>query len=111
MQWYHAIWIALVVGLVAYILGDYIILRKSRNIVATIADLGLVFLLTWYFVESVRGEFRGEPLWMSLYVALNVAVVEYFYRIWLIKSFSRTHETIKIVPIVRDASSSDHYEF
>ena len=55
----------------------------------------VVFLLTWFFVKSVRDEFGGETLWMSLYVALIVAVVEYFYHIWLSKSFSRTHETIK----------------
>lgn len=95
IQWYHSVWIALVVGLVAYILGDYIILRKSGNIVATIADLGLTFLLTWFFVGTVRDEFGGDTIWMSFYVALIVAVVEYFYHIWLLKSFSRKHETIK----------------
>ena len=87
IPWYHAAWIAIAVGTIAYFLGDMLILRKFGNIPATIADFGLVFLLTWFFVWLLDFDLAADSNFalMALVTAIATAVVEYFFHIWLLK--------------------------
>lgn len=87
IPWYHAAWIAIAVGTIAYFLGDMLILRKFGNIPATIADFGLVFLLTWFFLWLLDFDLAADSNFalMALVTAIATAVVEYFFHIWLLK--------------------------
>ncbi|MCP8615650.1 YndM family protein [Salirhabdus salicampi] len=69
--------IALVLGLVSYILGDLIILRLTNNTVATIADFGLALLVIWIMSEAltpIEGLFT-----QSLIAAAGLTIFEYFF--------------------------------
>ena len=45
--------ITLVLGVVSYVIGDLFILRRTNNIIATLADLGLAFLVIRFMSESL----------------------------------------------------------
>jgi len=38
---------ALLLSVIAYVIGDQVILRKTSNLVATVADAGLAFVFLW----------------------------------------------------------------
>lgn len=78
----HSIIIALIVGVGIYILGDLIILRKIGNIVATVADAGSAFLITWLYLNTTVD---GDWLIASLVFGLLVGVFEWFFHGWLLK--------------------------
>lgn len=86
VPWYHAAWISIAVGLIAYGVGDMFVLRKFGNLTATMADLGLVFLLTWFFLWILDFDIAENTNFalMALYTALATAVVEYFFHKWLL---------------------------
>ncbi|WP_214848744.1 DUF2512 family protein [Exiguobacterium sp. s138] len=86
IEWYHSVWMALAIGIIAYLLDDYVILRKAGNLIATSADFGLVFLLTWFFTGTVQGEYTKSIALAGLYTGLVTAVVEYFFHEWLLKN-------------------------
>jgi hypothetical protein len=44
--------ITVVLGLVSYMVGDMLILAKTNNMTATMADLGLAFVLIWLMAAS-----------------------------------------------------------
>ncbi|WP_074035849.1 DUF2512 family protein [Exiguobacterium profundum] len=86
VPWYHAAWIALVIGIIAYALGDLFILRKFGNIPATMADFGLVFLISWFFLWMLDFDLavNSNFVMMALYTALATAVFEYLFHKWLL---------------------------
>lgn len=85
--WYHAAWISITVGLIAYGVGDMFVLRKFGNLIATLADFGLVFFLTWFFLWILDFDIGTETSFvlLALYTALVTAVVEFIFHGWLLK--------------------------
>ncbi|MCY7891388.1 YndM family protein, partial [Bacillus spizizenii] len=52
---YHApflsvMFIALFLGFVSYLSGDMLVLPRTNNITASLADFGLSFVILWVFV-------------------------------------------------------------
>lgn len=69
--------ITLVLGIASYILGDMIVLPRTNNTIATIADFGMAFLIVWSMSAALT---TGDNLFtLSLITALAVSVFEYFY--------------------------------
>lgn len=87
VPWYHAAWISIAVGLIAYGVGDMFVLRKFGNLIATLADFGLVFFLTWFFLWILDFDIGTETSFvlLALYTALVTAVVEFIFHGWLLK--------------------------
>lgn len=87
VPWYHAAWISIAVGVIAYGVGDMFVLRKFGNLIATMADFGLVFLLTWFFLWILDFDLTTDTNFalIALYTAIATAIVEYFFHIWLLK--------------------------
>jgi hypothetical protein len=69
--------ITLVLGVAAYIIGDLLILPRTNNTVATIADFGLAFLIIWLMSENLT--YGDNHFSMSLIAALGVALFEYMF--------------------------------
>ncbi len=82
LNWAVAAMIALLVTVAAYIIGDFYILPGTSNIIAALADAGLVFLLLW--AASLAG--IKISILIMLYSALAVALVEgLFFHPYLIR--------------------------
>jgi hypothetical protein len=73
--------ITLVLGVAAYIIGDMLILPRTNNTVATIADFGLAFLIIWLMSENLT--YGDNHFSMSLIAALGVALFEYMFHKYL----------------------------
>jgi membrane protein HdeD len=73
---------AFILCVIAYFLGDQLVLRFSHNIVAAIADAVLAFVYLW----GVSAEMNW-PLSMGelLSIVVILGVVEYIYHQYLIK--------------------------
>jgi Protein of unknown function (DUF2512) len=69
--------ITLVLGVAAYLIGDLLILPRTNNTVATIADFGLAFLIIWLMSENLT--YGDNHFSMSLIAALGVALFEYMF--------------------------------
>jgi len=67
-------------AVIAYIIGDQLILRRSNNLIATIADAGLAFVYLW----MVRN-FTDWPLSFTeiLTIVAALGIVEWFFHAYL----------------------------
>lgn len=69
--------ITITLNVVEYIVGDLIVLPRTSNTVATIADFGLALIVIWFLVSSLT-TFRN-PFYVSLVASVVVAMFEYFF--------------------------------
>lgn len=77
MSFGNVLLITIVLGVIAYIIGDLAILSRTNNSIATVADFGLAFLVIWLMSDTLT---VGDNLFTtSLLAALAVAVFEYFF--------------------------------
>lgn len=89
VNWYNALWISLVITVVSYFLGDYTILPRFGNKIATVADFGLVFLMTWLLLETLlvgtlNDDHTGSLVVASLITAVIISICEYVFHKWLL---------------------------
>ncbi|PLT32114.1 DUF2512 family protein [Bacillus sp. V5-8f] len=82
---------------VEYIIGDLVILRRTNNTVATIADFGMALVLIWLMTANLEA-FRN-PFYAALVASLALAMFEYFFHRYVANHIlspdlsSRSHPT------------------
>ncbi|WHX98347.1 YndM family protein [Neobacillus sp. DY30] len=69
--------ITLVLGVAAYLIGDLLILPRTNNTIATIADFGLALFIIWLMSENLT--YGDNHFLMSLIAAVGVALFEYMF--------------------------------
>ncbi|WP_370222532.1 YndM family protein [Cytobacillus sp.] len=72
----------------SYILGDMLILRRTNNALASIADFGWAFVLIW-FLSSIL-TLQNELISMSLAAAFGTAILEYAFHLYLLSNLTET---------------------
>lgn len=77
----NVVLITLILGLAAYLIGDLMVLPRTNNTTATMADFGLSFLIIWALLESVTVNER--TVFPSLIAAIGVTLFEYFFHKYL----------------------------
>ncbi|MFP7233692.1 YndM family protein [Bacillus subtilis] len=89
-RFYHApflsvLFIAFFLGFVSYLSGDMIVLPRTNNLTASLADFGLSFVILWVFVlTQTRNDF--SPFAAALLSAACLTVFEYFFHRYLLKN-------------------------
>ncbi|KUP37523.1 YndM family protein [Bacillus halotolerans] len=87
---YHAsflsvLFIAFFLSFVTYLSGDILILPRTSNITASLADFGLSLVILWVFLETqTRNGF--SPFAAALIASVCLTVFEYFFHRYLLKS-------------------------
>ncbi|ENH95834.1 hypothetical protein J416_14016 [Gracilibacillus halophilus YIM-C55.5] len=77
----NVLWITLVLGVLAYVLGDQLLLRRSNNTVSTISDFALAFLVIYFMTDALT---VGDDVFQAaLIAAIGVAIFEYFFHKYL----------------------------
>lgn len=77
--------IALFLGFVSYLSGDMLVLPRTNNIIASLADFGLSFVMIWVFaLTQTRNDF--SPFAAALLSAVCLTVFEYFFHRYLLKN-------------------------
>lgn len=79
---------ALGIGIVAYLVGDLLILPRTNNMMATIGDVGLVIVMLWIISESASWTLTLPEI---LLITVLAGIFEYFYHMWLL----RDHEPVQ----------------
>lgn len=74
----HTLLITVVLGAVSYLLGDLFILPKTSNITATLADLGVAFLVVWLLSRTMGVE-GGPSALAAFFAAVAMSVGEYIF--------------------------------
>ncbi|KAA9004902.1 DUF2512 family protein [Paenibacillus spiritus] len=78
----EALLTALVIGVVAYIVGDLLVLPRTNNPIATAVDAVLVFAALWIAADAMDWTLSiGE----ILSITVLAGVFEYFFHIWLLR--------------------------
>ncbi|MGG1228714.1 YndM family protein [Bacillus halotolerans] len=87
---YHAsflsvLFIAFFLSFVTYLSGDILILPRTSNIKASLADFGLSLVILWVFLEAqTRNGF--SPFAAALIASVCLTVFEYFFHRYLLKN-------------------------
>lgn len=82
----EALLAALLLSIVAYVIGDQMILRLTNNAVATIADFGLSFIYLW----MAAGIFDWSLSFTEMaIISAAVAVIEYFVHGYFLRDEGR----------------------
>ena len=71
---------ALVLAVLAYLVGDQLILRMSNNTVATISDAVLAFVYLWLVAEWMDWNLN---LWEILVISVVLGIVEAIFHRYL----------------------------
>ncbi|MGE0911806.1 DUF2512 family protein [Bacillus atrophaeus] len=74
----------IVLGVVSYLLGDLYVLPKWNNMIATLADFGLAFLVVWLMgMPLSMGLSPGTLALAALFAAIVMAIGEYFFHFYM----------------------------
>lgn len=90
LLFWQVLLLALVVTVVAYIIGDLLILPHSNNIVATICDLVLAFLVI--FVFRYFSGYAGISVVDAIICAVILGVVEWFFHRYMASKVLEEHK-------------------
>ncbi|SET37172.1 Protein of unknown function [Salinibacillus kushneri] len=86
--------ITVVLGIVSYILGDMFILPRTNNTMATMADLGLAFVVVWWMAANLTTV--NNLFFPSLIAAIGVGIFEYFFHKYVDRTIVHDQERDEI---------------
>jgi len=91
VSFWEAVAAAAVLTVIAYFLGDRIILPATNNLTATIADFGLAYVYVWMVGSFLNWNVSlGETFW----IALGVAAVELLFHAMLPAGHDRLRKAV-----------------
>lgn len=73
----NIMYLSVAVTVLAYVLGDLLILSATNNTVATIADIGLVFATVYLFDYLINANVIS--VWDALVCAVVIGIGEWFF--------------------------------
>lgn len=85
--------LTLILGIVSYILGDLLLLRRTTNTVATASDFALAMLFTWFFLSNITAN-NNNLFLASMLTAGGLAVFEWFFHKYLESNVFEDNEPI-----------------
>ncbi|MCM3584307.1 YndM family protein [Mesobacillus maritimus] len=80
MSFSNVFFTTLILSVVSYLLGDLLILPKTTNATASLADFGLSFALIWLITSNMT---TASTFWLSFIAAIGITVFEYFFHQYL----------------------------
>lgn len=84
MSFTSVVLIAVSLNAVAYIIGDLIILPRTNNYIATLADFGISLIMIWSLVSGMTAV--ENPVYITLIAATLIAMAEYFFHRYVAKN-------------------------
>jgi hypothetical protein len=87
--------ITLVLGAISYILGDLYILPKKTNMVATMADLGVTFVVVWLLGIALTGMEAATMAEAAAISAIVIAIGEYLFHFYILRKDLGANKRLK----------------
>lgn len=78
----EALIVTVILGALAYVIGDMMILPKAGNTAATIGDAALTYVVLWAASSMLDW---GLSYFELFVIALVVGIFEFFFHIWLLQ--------------------------
>ncbi|WP_219836605.1 DUF2512 family protein [Paenibacillus sp. R14(2021)] len=75
VSFWNAAITATALTLIAYFVGDQLILRSTNNMVATLADFVLAYLILWFAADQMDWDLNGGEI---LVIAVILGIAEWF---------------------------------
>ncbi|WP_146817217.1 YndM family protein [Alkalibacillus haloalkaliphilus] len=86
----NVLFITLILGAISYIIGDLLILLRTNNIVATISDFFLSFVVLYLMLGFIM---PGGPIFQaSLIAAVGVTVFELFFHMFVKRDYEESEQ-------------------
>lgn len=73
--------ITLILGAGSYIVGDMLILPKTNNYVASIADFGLSYIIIYWMSDALT--VGGNLVFTSFIASIGVTVIEFYFHYYV----------------------------
>jgi len=90
--------LTVVLSVLTYVVGDLFILPRFGNVIATIADFGLVAITSWLFAELFIGIGAPNPV-AALSVSFFITISEMFFHAYMQERvFVKVKDENKVVP-------------
>ncbi|WP_379969263.1 YndM family protein [Ectobacillus sp. sgz5001026] len=102
MSFRNVFLITFVLGVSSFILGDMIILRRTNNIIATIADFGLAFVVIWLMSKNVM--YGSHVFVPSLIATVGVTLFEIFFHKYIVRLWEGKRKRIGSLQYMTEAS-------
>jgi hypothetical protein len=87
MSFGNVLSISVVLTLASYLIGDLLILRKTNNTMATIADFAMAFLVIWLMGENLT--FGDSLIMPALISAAGIALFETFFHKYVARQINQ----------------------
>lgn len=113
--------ISLILGIAAYLIGDLMILPRTNNFIATIADFGLAFFIIWFMTETLTT--GANAVYPSFIAAVGVGLFEFLFHRYMSNQILedknntgqrignlqyQTEASKDLTPVIRDIRSNDN---
>jgi hypothetical protein len=85
--------IALTITVLSYVIGDIWILPRADNMIATVADFGLSFVMLLLFNLIYTG--AVIPFYTALFASLALGLGEWFFHKFMARSIIQEHSKIE----------------
>ncbi|GGF29056.1 hypothetical protein GCM10010954_30220 [Halobacillus andaensis] len=87
--------ITLVLGIVSYVLGDKLILARSNNMTATIADVVLAFVVIYIMTDALT---VGNTVFEATLIStISLGIFEYFFHQSVARTLNGSNDTKRVV--------------
>ncbi|MFC2947016.1 YndM family protein [Virgibacillus sediminis] len=86
MSFWNVLITTIVLGVISYFAGDLGVLPKNGNMMATVSDLGLTFIVVWLMGMLLTSMDFGTMAGAALISALVIAAAEYFFHIYITRN-------------------------
>ncbi|MBM7553120.1 YndM family protein [Thalassobacillus pellis] len=81
--------ITVVLGLLSYVIGDRMILPRTNNTMASVADFGLAFVVIYFMGDALT--FGGDLFTATIISSAAVTIAEYFFHKKVASTFDDEH--------------------
>lgn len=91
------LFISIILGISAYLIGDLLILSRTNNTIATAADFGMAFVIIYLMTDGLT--VGGNPFAAALVSAVVVAIAEVIFHKYVAKKLDMNSDSF--IPINR----------
>nr|WP_117160782.1 DUF2512 family protein [Paraliobacillus sp. X-1268] len=102
----NVMFISIVLGISAYLIGDLLILSRTNNTIATTADFGMAFVIIYLMTDGLT--VGGNPFAAALISAVVVGICEVIFHKYVANKLNMSSDDF--IPINRTNFSTETSE-
>ncbi|WP_067836266.1 YndM family protein [Amphibacillus sediminis] len=97
------------VSIASYYIGDLIILRRTNNVIAALADFGIAFAAIYLLADMLT--VGGDPLTAAFLSALVIGIYELFFHPYVAEVLDYDEEPLRVENYDYSTEASDEFDY